>query len=397
MLCVMQAEEIRNWWQKHRNGLLRCGLVLMTAIATARLGYEFWRLLFDACPPGAIDLHTIYTHTHDWFSGRPFPAMYPPAAYPIFWLFYGWLPITVSRWLWALTSAALLIGLALLLTRAIGSKTRLERFFWFVFFLAIYPTAITLGNGQLTLHIIFPLLAGILLVKKRWSHWGNGLLASALLLFALVKPSITLPFLWIVLFAAGSLRILTVIATGYAALTLFSLSFREDGLFGFFEGLKFHSSGIFTHQGYANLYAWFGSLDLEAWAFPAAAVVFFASGVWCYRHRHSDLWLQLGVVAIVARLWIYHRLYDDLLIVIPMVAILRITSQEMSSQNSDIIAGLLLFLCWGGLLIPGTLYRLPLPWGVPFQVGHVLIWIAILIFLALHAERLRQLNIVHKD
>jgi hypothetical protein len=392
----MQEEKIRNWWQRHRAKLLRCGLVLMTVTATARLGYEFWRLLFDSCPPGAIDLHIISNYTLDWFSGRPFPAMYPPAAYPLFWLFYGWLPLAASRWLWALTSTALLIGLALLFTKAIGSKMRLERLFWFVFLLAIYPTAITIGNGQLTLHIVFPLLVSILIIENGRRHWGTILLASSLLCFALVKPTITLPFLWIVLFAAGSLRILMVVVTSYAALTLFSFSFREDGLFEFFQGIKYHSSGVFTHRGYANLYAWSGSLNLEAWAFPAASAVFLALGFWCYRHRHSDLWLQLGVVAIVARLWIYHRLYDDLLIVIPMIALLRIAGKEISSQNSDIKAGLLLFLSWGGLLVPGTLYRLPPPWGVPFQTAQAVIWIAMLVFLVCHAERSRKLNHGHQ-
>jgi hypothetical protein len=395
MLCVMQPEEIRDWWQRHRTKFLRFGLVLMTATATGRLGYEFWRLLFASCPPGAIDLNIIFNLTHDWFSGIPFPTMYPPAAYPLFWLFYGWLPLAASRWLWALTSAALLIGLAFLFTKAIGSNLRLERFFWFVFFCAIYPTAITIGNGQLTLHILFPLLASMLLIENGRRDWRTVLLTSSLLLFALVKPTITLPFLRIVLFAAGSLRILAAVATGYAALTFFSFSFQENGWIGFLEGLKFHSAGIFMHRGYANLYAWFGSLDLEAWAFPGASLVFLALGLWCYRHRHSDLWLRLGVVAIVARLWIYHRLYDDLLIVIPMIALLRMSGKEISSQNSDIKAGLLLFLSWGGLLVPGTLYRLPPPWGVPFQTGHALIWIAMLIFLVCHAERLRKLNLDH--
>lgn len=391
MLCVMQPEEIRNWWQRHRNILLRFGLVLMTVAATARLGYEFWRLLFDSSPPGAIDLHIIYNLTHDWFSGRPFPSMYPPAAYPLFWLFYGWLPLAASRWLWAITSTALLIGLALLFTKAIGSKMRIERCFLFVFLCAIYPTAITIGNGQLTLHIVFPLLASILLIENGRRDWGIVFLVSSLLLFALVKPTITLPFLWIVLFAAGSLRILTAVASGYAALTFFSFSFQENGWIEFFEGLKLHSSGTFTHRGYANLYAWFGSMDLEALAFPVASVVFLVLGFWCYRHRHTELWLKLGVVAIVARLWIYHRLYDDLLIVIPMIALLRIAGREIPSRNSDIKAGLLLFLSWGGLLVPGTFYRLPSPWGVPFQIGQAVIWICMLIFLAFHAERLRKL------
>jgi hypothetical protein len=395
MLYVMQAQRFRNWWNEHRTGSQRLALVLMMGIGLVRLGYELWRLLLDTCPPGANDLFTLYVRTHNWFSGAPFPSMYPPASYPLFWLFYGWLPLGAARWLWALTSAALLIGLAFFLIKAIESKISFASIFCVTFLLAIYPTAITIGNGQLTLHVMYPLLMGVLLAKQKERHWRTDLFASLLILFALVKPSITLPFLWIVLFASGSLRILMPVASGYAALTLFGFSFREEGWMGFLQSMKFHSSGIFTHRGYANLYAWFGELDLEAWAFPVALVVFVTLGIWCYRHRHSDLWLQLGVAAIVARFWVYHRLYDDLLIILPMIALLRIARNGPQSDDSDMKAGILLFLSWAALLIPGTLYRLPSPWGVPFKLGQALIWMAMLIFLLCRAERMRGLNLEH--
>jgi hypothetical protein len=373
--------------------MLRYALVLMVVLAAARLVYEFWRLLLDSCPPGAIDLHILYNLTEDWFSGKPFPSMYPPAAYPIFWLFYGWLPISAARWLWALTSIAILVGLALFLIRAIGLKIRFERLFCVVFLLAIYPTAITIGNGQMTLHVMFPLLIGVFLVKEKERHWKWDLLVFLLLLFALVKPTITLPFLWIVLFAASSIRVFSMLSVGYVALTLFSMSFREYGLVRIIQDLKIHSSGIFSYRGYANLYAWLGDLNLQSWAFPAALLVFLGLGIWCYRHRQTDLWLQLGVVAIVARFWIYHRLYDDLLIILPMMALLQVAREGASPDNRDIKAGILIFLSWGALLIPGTLYRLPSPIGLPFRICQIVIWILMLIFLVLQAEKLRKMNL----
>ena len=54
--------------------------------------------------------------------------------------------------------------------------------------------------------------------------------------------------------------------------------------------------------------------------------MFVALGVWLYRHRRVDLWLQLGVIAVVARLWAYHRLYDDVLVVLALVALFRIAT-----------------------------------------------------------------------
>jgi len=390
MLYVMQVQEIRNWWLEHRAKLLRFALVFMIVLAAVRMGYEFWRLVFASCPPGANDLYTLYNRMHKWFSGAPFPSMFPPAAYPVFWLSYGWLPLNVVRWLWALTSIGMLYGIAIFVIRESESKIHIERFFWVVFLCAIYPTAITIGNGQITLHVICPLLLGIFLVREKGDRLGFELLASLLLLLALIKPSITVPFLWIVLFTSGSFKVLAMISTGYVALTLFSISFRVNGIAGFFQDLKFHSSGTFSHRGYANLHAWLGALDLETWAFPAAFIVLLTLGIWCYRHRYNDLWLQMGVAALVARLWIYHRLYDDLLIIIPMIALFRIAKQSPSSNNTDIKAGVLLFLSWTALLIPGTLYRLPTPLGVSFRLGQAMIWICMLIFLLIQAERSRK-------
>ena len=163
------------------------------------------------------------------------------------------------------------------------------------------------------------------------------------------------------------------------------------------QDLKIHSSGVFSYRGYANLYAWLGDLDLQAWAFPAALCVFLGLGIWCFRHRHTDLWLQLGVVALVARLWIYHRLYDDLLIILPMMALLRVAKEGVSSANRDLQAGVLIFLSWGALLIPGTLYRLPSPLGLPFRIVQIVIWILMLVFLILQAEKIRKINFDQKD
>ncbi len=389
----MHAQTIRDWWLEHRTKLLRCALILMAVIAIMRLGYEFWRLIFDVCPPGANDLYTLYTLTHEWFSGRALVSMYPPASYPLLWLFYGWLSLGAARWVWALTSIALLAGFAILLIRVTKTDIRLERFFVVSFLLAIYPTAITIGNGQLTLHVIFPLLISILIVKERKGRWELDFLASLLLLLALVKPSITIPFLWIILFVSGSRRVLTILSLSYAALTLFSVSFRENAFLGFLRDMKFYESGIFTQRGYANLHAWLGALDLEPWAFPATFVVLLALGLWCYRHRHSDIWLQLGVAALVARFWVYHRLYDDFLIIFPMIALFRLAKQAPSADNRDIAAGVLLFFSWAFLLIPGTLYRLPPPLGVPFRISQALIWILLLVFLLRQAERSRKLKL----
>ena len=68
--------------------------------------------------------------------------------------------------------------------------------------LSMNATGSTIGNGQLTVHIVPALLAGLLLLQERRQSWSKDILASIFVLFALVKPSVTVPFFWIVLFVS---------------------------------------------------------------------------------------------------------------------------------------------------------------------------------------------------
>ena len=122
------------------------------------------------------------------------------------------------------------------------------------------------------------------------------------------------------------------------------------------------------------------------WALPASLIILTTLGLWTCRHRQANVWLLLGVVAIVARIWAYHRLYDDLLILLPMIALLRIARREANGSDRNVVAGLLFLCSCLALLAPGTLLRLPFPYGTAFQLGQLLIWMSMLVFLVLQTR-----------
>ena len=78
--------------------LLQVAIGGMAIISVIWLGYEFWRLLFQDFPLGAIDLRLRHKEVAHWFSGSKVyytigTAIYPPASYALFWPFTGWLSL----------------------------------------------------------------------------------------------------------------------------------------------------------------------------------------------------------------------------------------------------------------------------------------------------------------
>jgi len=388
---------IRSWWAVHGTTLLRFVVALMTILALLKLGDEFRRLLWESGHSGAIDLRIFHDLVRRWFAGQPIyseleNAVHPPATYAILWPFVGWLALIPTRWLWAVTSVMALGWLAHLIVRESDADTRLERVFVVLMLLSMNATGVTVGNGQLIVHLLPILLVGLLLLQRRQCGWRRDLLVAAMLLVTLVKPSISVPFFWIVLFTSGRLRPTLFVTLGYLALTLFSASFQESEVPVLFHNWLMRSSALAARGGYANLQIWLVTLGLERLIFPASLVALIALGFWTYRHRQGDLWLLLGVTALVARFWTYHRLYDDLLILLPMITLFRIAKRGPSDDGSDVVAGVLLAITVLAMLAPARLRFGPWPWHLILTAGYVLVWGGILAFLLDYTRRARQIG-----
>jgi len=382
---------LRTWRADYGVTLLRFAVPLMAVVALVWLGYQFWRLVWgsvpisSSSPVGAVDLILRYDEVHRWFSGRPVyselvTAVYPPASFVLLWPFLGWLAISPARWLWAIISVASLIWLIYLLIQESGAETPLERAFVALLPLAIYPTGAAIGNGQLIVLLLPLLVAALVLLRRQRGGWREDLLVAALMLITLVKPSQTVPFFWIVLFVPRSWRPVALVSLGYLVLTFFALSFQDASPITLLREWLGRVSGLAMNGGYADLHSLLRTLGLENWSLPASLLMLAVLGVWIYRHRQNDIWLLLGVTALVARSWTYHRWYDDLLILLPMIALFRVA--KLAPVDWDrLVAGALFALTLLVMLAPGGLYLLPPPWNMLYVGGQIIVWIIGLIFL----------------
>jgi hypothetical protein len=291
------------------------------------------------------------------------------------------------------TTVAGLAWLVYLIVQESGADTRLECLFVALLALSMNATGVTIGNGQLIVHILPVLLFALLLLRESRGKWRVRLLAAGLLLFALVKPTISAPFLWIALFVGGGLLTTLLVVLGYAGLTLFALPFQASTPAVLAQGWIERATVVAATGGYANLHMWLASIDRQEWIFGVSLLVFAALGLWIYQHRKGDFWILLGVTAIVARLWSYHRVYDDVLILLPMVALFRIAKREASTDDTRIVAGLLLALTILSMLAPARLEHFAWPWSFLFKGGHALVWIMDLSFLLQRAHRDKKADV----
>ncbi len=364
----------------------------MALLAALKLGDEFRRLLLDQGHNGAVDLNLRHQEVHDWYVGQPLyqvraSAVYPPATYPLLWPILGWLDFTPARWLWAVTSVVALCWLVHLIVQESGADTRLEGVFVALLALSMNATGVTIGNGQLIVHVLPMLLCALLLLHRSPRRWSIRLLTVGMLLFALVQPTITAPFLWIALFAGGGLVTTVLVTLGYVGLTLFAVSFQESTAMVLARGWMERATVVAATGGYANVHMWLACLGLQEWILAVSLLVFAALGVWTYQHRKGDLWILLGVTALVARMWTYHRVYDDVLVLLPMVTLFRIAKRETSSPGTSLTAGLLLAAMIVSMIAPARLEHFAWPWSLMFTGGHTLVWLAVLGFLLDRARR----------
>jgi hypothetical protein len=120
---------------------------------------------------------------------------------------------------------------------------------------------------------------------------------------------------------------------------------------------------------------------------PAALAALMGLGAWTFLHRRADLWLLLGVAAVVARLWTYHFVYDDVLILLPMLALYRLARAGPGPGNTDLAAGLLFAAGLGLALAPARMLNMGWPLDFAYEAAQAALWLAMLAFLGWQAAR----------
>ncbi len=381
-------------WTRHRTALLTTGLVLMALAMVPRWTHELDRLLVEQGPQGARDLAMRHWEVGRWFAGGAAegplaPKIYPPASYAILWPFLGWLDLAAARWLWAATLLAALAWLSALVARESGAESRLARAFLVAWVPAMYATTVTVGNGQLGVHVLAAVLTSILIARRGRGAWPSDLAAALLFTLSLVKPSLAAPFFWILLTGRGGARRGALVAGAYAALTALAVSFRPEGMLGLLRSWLSISreTAVGARYGYMNLHEWMSAVGLGEWISFGSLLVLALLGAWVLRHRDGPVWPALGLAAIVARTWTYHALYDDLLLLVPIVALVRAAREAPPGGGRAVATGLVVCAGWFSTLVPARLLTAPPPWDLAFRAGQTIVWAAVLVALLALASR----------
>jgi hypothetical protein len=202
-----------------------------------------------------------------------------------------------------------------------------------------------------------------------------------------VKPNVTACFFWPFLFLPGRLRPAVLTVSGYLGLTLLAASFQHVGLGTLLAGCMQRSSAVAVSGGYGNVGIWLSTIGLPGWGLAASPLAIAALGVWTYSHRRSDMWVVLGVAALVARLCVHHSLYDDLLVLLPMVALFRVSKGATAGSRRDVVAGVLLAVTTTAMLAPARWSFVGSRFLQVYTIGHPLVWISVLAFLLCEASR----------
>ncbi|HWM94590.1 MAG TPA: glycosyltransferase family 87 protein [Thermoanaerobaculia bacterium] len=297
----------------------------LALLAFRRIARQSGELLAGTAHAAAFDLRLRYEETHRWFAGSPVydqmaGADYPPASYGLLWPLIGWLGWPAARALWLACSLAALATLSVIAFRAVKGRSG-TRVLAAILPWAAYGTAWTIGVGQLGLVSLAAGLGGTLLARRT----GRKALAGLLFALSLVKPTLTAPFFWLLLATSPVSGFVAVVA--YGVVTLAASAFQPGPLTQVLTGW-IDNGHLHVARGYGNVADWASALGHPGWGLPLAFAMLAALGVWVLRHRHTDVWILLGVSAFVARFFTYHYHPDDLLMIVPMIALLRLASDE---------------------------------------------------------------------
>jgi hypothetical protein len=186
-----------------------------------------------------------------------------------------------------------------------------------------------------------------------------------------------------------------LVATSYALLTVLAASFQDASLWGQLgDWVRIGGSVAERRADYANVSAWLIDVGLGGFALPAGMALFVALGISLYRYRVADLWVRLGVAAILTRLWTYHRQYDDVLVVLGLVALFRIVKSTTTGAPVDrrvrAAAAALIAVTMFFALLPARLGTGPSPQREIYAVSHATTWLGMLTFLGWYAAQARS-------
>ena len=242
----------------------------------------------------------------------------------------------------------------------------------FSIILAIYPTGITIGNGQLILFLLPCILTAVLMERGRDSGIVKDIFISALFLFSLLKIPVTAPFFLIPLINQTSVS--PFIPCG---LRLYLIPDLRSNVIPRRRYYRDTQSGqrivrALAMKGDTRTFtSGSDSLGLKQLMLPASLVLISAFSLWLYKFRNVDIWHLSSASRLSSPAsGPYHRLIrrpadhrsDD-------YDFQELSRSGQLSRNESLAADLLLVVPWLGLLSPGSFLQLPLPYRHTVQIA----------------------------
>ena len=377
-------------FQSRHPTFVRAFMSVLAVLAVLKIGSEMHRLTLSTAPNGAIDLGRRYEEIQWWLAGEPVYSLhrltYPPQAYAVLYPVIGWLSFAAVRWVWAATVVVMLAWMSVVLVRASGAPTAVERGAIVLAWLSMNAVGVAIGNGQLIIHLLPSLLVAFVLLHRDPPDWPTDLVIALLLQVALVKPTVALPFACVALLVRPRLRPMLLTVVGYVLLTLIAARFQPEPLGTLARQWLAQSST--PGGGYGDAQSALGALGWQRAGSIAPLVILLAFAALVSRWRRADIWVLLGMAALVARLWTYHRNYDDALIIVPLLSLFRIAADETMDEALGRRALVLFGIGTVAMLAPASLEwsRPPLNWL--YVGGHAVVWLVLLLFLGDVARRM---------
>ena len=345
---------------------------------------------------GFYDLHLRQEEIRRWFAGEPvyegaMATVYPPATFTLLWPLAGALPTAATHVLWVLLSLGTALGLSIVLYREACALSLPQRLLAFMLVPSAYATGMTVVIGQSGLVVLLAAVLATLIAIRRTDLLAD-VAAAALFVFALVKPTFSVPFFWPFVMAPRRFRPALLTVLGYTIATIAAVLAQPRSvaeLIGAWKTrLAVHAAGA---RGYGSLDNFATALGRPDLYFPAALALLAGFGILVYCRRHADPWVLLGLAALVARFFAYHRHYDDVLVIVAAFSLLRLTALGPSVPERRVATATFALLLIGQLTPTRFLGREESYWAFNWlQIGSRLIALVTLVWFALRSSPTRE-------
>lgn len=128
-----------------------------------------------------------------------------------------------------------------------------------------------------------------MLTLSRGHSWRSDLLGALLIAVSLIKPTLSVPVVWVAFLKPQRFRPAVLIVGTYLVFTLVAAAFQPVGLVELLRGWLDQSGQVSMGAASFNLQKLLASAGLEHLFLPAGLTVGVMTGLWVFRHREVDV------------------------------------------------------------------------------------------------------------